>query len=150
MDTGGMGLGHKRDKNQNWETYQKSRHPLSQSLSFLSLKHSISTFSYLFHCLPLWNSFPFFSVQKVGWHGLIQPVRGKWQLSPSTNFKFSGERLQWAKLRSVISPRSIHPGPWGRGNKLQMWLPDPPWDWEKFLEERAHRLGSNPWRWLQQ
>lgn len=104
------------------ERHIRNQGILSPSLSLFP-KHPISTFSYLSISLSTSvDSFPSFSVQNVGRHGLIQPVCGKWQLSPSTNFKFSGERLQWVSHL----PRSIHPGPWGRGNKLQMWLPDPP------------------------
>lgn len=120
----------------------------SPSLSPFSFPNTPFVLSpiYLFHCLPMWTSFPFFSVQKVGWLGLSQPVSGKWQLSPSTNFKFSGERLQWAQLGAVISPRSIHPGTVHSVEiKCKCGFQTHYWDLEKkFLEEGAHRLGSNP------
>lgn len=127
MDMGGLGLGHRRDRNQNWETYQKSRHPLSQSLSFLFPKHPIYTFAYLSVSLPT-------SVDQLSFL-LCAKGRLTWSHSASLWEVIAVSKYQFQILRRKIAmdpawvshlPRSIHPGPWGRGNKLQMWLPDPP------------------------
>lgn len=74
-----------------------------------------------------------------------QLVSGKCWLSPSTNFKFSGGRLQLAQFGSVVSTGLFTQGYGGGVMKYKHSFQTQHSHWEReFLEEGSYRLGITP------
>lgn len=149
-------LGSRRDKNQNWEEYQKPNIP-SPSLSPFSSPNAPFLFSSmrLFHSASLCRP-AFFSSLWKRWVGMVsfsQSVESDCCLQvPISNSQ--GKDCNWPMTGSVVSTilaqvYSARPG--GRVMECKHGFQTHPYNWERqFLEEGGHGLGRYPERWLQQ